>query len=400
MKNNQKHVFSSYSYSLINLDTVLLGLYFLLAPFEQMLRFGPGTVLKYIAGLFVFLGIMRILIKKQEFHLADPIIFCCLLLIFISFLSSFWSIDVEFTFQMNVTTFSLTTLFIFAYIRNYNYKDLLFLKWMILIGGLSAILYLLLISTTSSFGILEARTTLEETDPNEFAALLILPMFVAFGEFFKSKNILFLGIFLLILFIVLLTGSRGAMIASIITLIVFSLYNFKIKTVISIVSILIIFYFFAYQFLPEYITHRLWGEGAISGDFRTRDTRVDIWSTLFKYALPDLSVIGNGSGSGGLVLSKYFYTIIGVHNTYFSLILDYGILGLPIFIYLLIKIFKLIKKENNYAKICSFIAIIVVIFFLDAMFKKFLWNVLIFCVVSVNNVDLSQIKRHFGIQAK
>jgi len=368
-------------------DIILLGIYFILAPFEQLLNFGPGTVLKFIAGLFVLLGLTHLSKRIKSRYFTDPIIRSISFLIVISFLSILWSVDVEVSKQISTTCFLLQLVFIFVYIRKYSLKDQIFIKRTILFGGIAVFVYLFILFPETLYGNDEVRAALRKTDPNEFAALLILPLFIAFGEFLTSKNYIYLILFSIFLYLILLTGSRGAMLSIFLIIAYYAIQNFKLKTVVNIIIIAIIFFLIILPLLPEAISQRLWGIGAFSNDFNTKDTRVDIWMTIYAKVMPDFSFFGNGAGSGGIILAKYFGQKTGVHNTYLSLIIDYGVLGLPVFIYLLLKIFKIIKKENDYAKILSFISILIIVFFLDAMFKKYLWNVLMYCTISVSIID-------------
>ena len=374
----------------IKFDILLLGLYFILAPFEIMLRFGPGTILKYIAGLFVIIGVFRFLTTNQRKGITDPIIFSIILLIIISYISLLWTIDMDTSININTTNFFLQLLFIFAYIRIYSYKDQFIIKWSILLGGIAVFIYLLINGFYTTYS---NRSALGETDPNEFAALLVLPFFIAFGQLINKRKLIFIVILLIILFLILITGSRGALIAIVVGLIYYTYKNIKFKTFIYLFLLVIIFYLIILPFIPEAVTDRLWGQGAYTNDFGVKDTRVDIWSAIYYNVFPNLSVIGNGSGSGSILLSKYFLQLTGTHNTYFSLIIDYGILGLPIFLYFLVKMFKRINLEKDYGKICSFIAILIIIFFLDAYYKKYLWNVLIYCVISVGSCETISIKK-------
>lgn len=364
----------------LRIDILLLCLYFILAPFEQTLNFGYGTILKYVATLFVIFSLLRIFKGLQRINLSDPIIYSLLLLIIISNLSYFWSVDIETTAQINTTYLYLQILFVSVYIRNYTNREQEFVKKSILLGGSAVIIYMYVLSP-NLFN--EYRVTFKNTDSNEFAAILILPLFIAFGEFIEKKKSVYLAFFLIILFSILITGSRGAMLATFFALIYYSLNNLKLNKIVYLLLTVIIFYFAVLPFIPDFISQRLWGKGALTNDFGARDTRIDIWSTLLTDIFPENPLFGSGSASGGHLLSRYFGQDRGVHNTYFSMIIDYGILGLPVFLYLLYKLFNLLKREKDYAKICSFLAIIVIIFFLDAYFKKFFWNVLMYSVITV-----------------
>lgn len=380
----------------IKFSVVILCIYFIFTPFEYLLILEQGTLLKFIAAAFVFLSLIYLLITKQPIRFSDPIILGPSLIIIISYLSIFWTIDIEATLKMNTTYLFLQGMFLFVYILSFNDKEQYFIRKAILIGGVAVSLYVFIFSPQILFESRGGRIALNAADPNEFAALLTLPLFVSFDEIFHSKskwNIILFGVLLLM---ILLTGSRGAMIACGFTFLYYVINNFKMnhaaasygeyvparfKTLFKFLLIGCIIFFIIIPLLPEHISERLLGENAIIGEFVERRGRTEIWEIIFSRIIPEMPAWGYGSGCSGIILAPFWGCVKGSHNTYLHIVLEYGILGLPIFIYFLWKIFKRIKQEQDYAKICAFIAIVITVFFLDAYFKKYLWNTLMFCVI-------------------
>jgi len=284
---------------------------------------------------------------------------------------------------MNSTYLFLQLMFIFVYVLKFNDIDKSLIKKAILIGGISVSIYVFLFAREILTSGLGGRISLNDADPNEFAALLILPLFVSFDMIIKKKSKLNILIFSTLLLLILLTGSRGALAGCVVAIIYFILLkgDFKFFTILRFLIIGGMILFGIFSFVPEFILLRLGGDGDLQNAIEFGGGRTGIWTEILNIILEVMPFYGFGSGSSSILLSQYFGTIIGSHNTYLMIFLEFGILGFTIFLYFLWAIFKKIKRTGQYSTILSFIAIIIIIFFLDSYFKKYLWNVLMFAVI-------------------
>lgn len=379
----------------IRLFALILCLYFIFSPFEFRLTTDYGSLLKFIAIVFSILSVPYILKSGRFIKYSDPIIWCPVLLIVISYLSVFWTIDIEATLKMNLTYLFLQAMFLVVYILRFNVKEQYFIRKAILLGGILVSIYILVFSPELLIYSPGGRVALGGADPNEFAALLILPLFISFEEIINSKKIYVL-LFVSLLFIILSTGSRGALIAIIFTFLYFLFFKFKFKFK-HLIMILILglgVFFSVSFFLPDYLIERLSGGEYIISTLEFGGGRTLIWEIIIGNILRTMPFLGFGSGSSGIVLSQYFGVITGSHNTYLMLLLEFGVLGLSIFLYFLWSMFKKYKNDPKFSKILSFIAILIIVFFLDSYFKKYFWNVLMFVVItsSYSNITATKIK--------
>ena len=374
---------------LIRADTILLGLYFFLTPFDQMLNFGYGTILKFIGIAFIVLRLLIMLIARTPVKFFDPIIFSPILLIIISYVTILWSINVEVTLKMNFSYLVLQIMFLVVYMKNYSYKEQYFIKQAVLLGGVAISFYIIALSPDLLFS--GDRLVLnEEGDPNHFAGILILPLLVSFGEIVQTKNIwviFLLGALLVLLFF---TGSRGGMLSVVIAMSYFFIMNRKIKNVFLLILIIGMLTFIINFILTDFIIERLWTDLGVFNDKTTVHSRSFIWTVIFLEIIPHMPILGFGSGCPQIVLASYFGYQYATHNIFITMALESGILGIPIFIFFLWSIFKRIKQEKDYSKISTFIAIIIVVFFLDAYHTKFFWNVLMFSIISFKTLPLNR----------
>lgn len=364
----------------IRFYVLILGLYFTFSPFESLLTSEQGSLLKFIGGGFIFFSFLYLLLKPSSVRVSDPLVWCPLLLICVGNLSVFWTIDIGKTLHMNVTYSLLLIMFLFVYSMSYNVREINYLKKSILLGGFLISVYMLIFIPEIILQRGDGRIALKGADPNEFAALLILPLFVAFNAFLNYKNKWKIMLFAILLFIIMRTGSRGAILGIGFTFVYYIFKNFKLKKKLNY-FLLIFIMLFLISLLPKFIFDRITGEGDIISTLEFGGGRSDIWSIVFNNIIPKIPILGYGSGNSSTIIGQFFDMNIGSHNTYLLLVLEYGLIGLPIFLLFLWTIFKRIKLEKDYSKIFMFIAIIIIVFFLDAYFKKYLWNILMFVVI-------------------
>ncbi|MDF9406955.1 MAG: O-Antigen ligase [Pelotomaculum sp. PtaB.Bin013] len=185
-------------------------------------------------------------------------------------------------------------------------------------------------------------------NPNLLAQYLILLSTVSLGAAFSASKaglrIFFIATVVIAAFCLLLTYSRGGWLAFAGALVVFALFKSKL-----LVQLLAVAGVFMYSFLPATITHRL------STITSTKDTsnlyRLDTWHST-------LSLVKNhwetGVGLGRKAFARVYYTYMinsnvvpHSHNLYLQIISEFGILGLAVFCWLFVGIFRLGLKLST-----------------------------------------------------
>jgi O-antigen ligase len=384
----------------ISLISVLVLIYFLISPLESVLSFSMGTISKYISFVVSTILIFELLLFKNKITF-DVLLKTALCLILLSWLSVIWSINPNITISRNIAYTLLPLFFMVVYILKFNERLYYWLDHALIIGGLVAVTYLLMMEGFSI--VIESRLNISGNDPNNFSAQLFLPLIIAFKHLAEARRF-FLKLaygfaFSILTAVFFLTGSRGGLISLASVAIIYSSYLLKHRNVLTsillIVSVFIII-FFLIEMLPEHIVNRVFALESYAREVSPTGRRLNIWTTVFKDILPSLPLWGVGSGVAPIKVSltDWFYGYrIGIHNTYLNLLIEYGLFGLPLFLYFVTSIFKKVLTQKDVYKICILVGILIIIFFLDSYAKKFLWNSLMYCSLGLYRVNTIKNKK-------
>lgn len=392
----------------IHIGNIVLALYFLLAPFEDILNFGPGTVLKYIALIYIIFSSIYLFRNRVKIKKNDSMIWFIIIMMLICSSSVVWSINPLVSFKRNVAYLLLMGFFLVTYIVNCNKREFIMIEISIIAGGVALALYMLIFNRELLFNEYGRAVLTEGGGPNGLAAFMVLPLFVTLGKVFESKHIkkmiysLFTG---LLFFLILMTGSRGALLGLVFACAIWLLKNFRKDNRIQLLYFLGLtgaMLYFVFPLLPESIVLRLFSLDSFTRDFNQILSRSTIWKDTIRYIIPNSPLLGYGSGCAPEILYNIRGYYMGTHNTYLNMLVEYGIVFLPIFMLFLKGIYKNISYQRNISKTMVFSAILVIIFFLDSFAFKSLWNVLIYCILGnranlkpevKNNYELDSIQR-------
>ncbi len=371
---------------------ILLSLYFLLAPLEDVLTSSLGTIGKYIIVLVMALLLLpklkfgKINLSKDMKDLSKLILY----LIFLSWVSLLWAVDFDTAVERNSAYTTLPLVFIVLSICEFSEKEYRLIKKAAMVGGLLTVVYI--IATQGIANALVGRMTLKDegNDPNNLAALLLFPVTVSFSEFMNShrwKRVYYVFIFTVLSFFTLLTGSRGGLLSIVVMNFTYLIVGGYIKKPLRLCAfglllagiILIIL-----KYLPPELTFRFLSKESYQSAMESSGQRGVIWKHIIYDIIPSMEPWGFGSGCAPIALSKFYGGYFkGIHNTYLCMVMEYGILGIPVFLLFLWKILKKLQNSKKKMEIALLVGIMCAIFFLDSYAKKYFWNVLYFAVISL-----------------
>lgn len=362
----------------ISLHTPLYMLYFFLAPMEDILNNSAGSFAKYLALVIIAVTLIedRGVIKLKK-SIANR---CIIWLMLITVASLLWTIDKQTTLNRMVAYLLVPGFCLYSSTLSFTKKEFELIILSAIIGGLitSGLAY--------SSGMVMGETMADrmvlsdKNDPNNFAALLLLPFALIWWKIQDCKKvylkIVFAVLLVIIVFMIFMTGSRGGLLSVLVILVSYYLFSGMIKRVSAIIGtvlLLAILFFVLQSYLPVDLFNRLF---SVENYTSTGAGRTIVWQTVFRGIVPNMGLFGVGPGCVSKSLASYYGVEKGVHNTYLNMMCEFGILGLPAFILMIVTEVIRNLKHKFYIGAALLMGICTTIFFLDAYPKKFFWNVI------------------------
>ena len=361
-----------------HLYTYLIMLYYLLVPMEDFLT---GSAGKYIAIFIIFLGVYSM--RWKIYFKNNCVNWCLVYLLVLSFISIAWASDVSVAMERNVAYLLVPGLALLVGQLPFSEEEQEAIVSAGIAGGLAAAAYFIIP------GRLDLLYRMHEigTDKNVFAAGMLLPLALSVKRAVssgKAGKIFYFGCSLVFLLVILRTASRGALVGVVAFALVYGFYASKgnrFRTFIGAAGILVFVCFVVLPFVPEIIKQKLFDKQSYAKVVSSRDDRVAIWRIAFTHIIPQSLPFGVGSGCAPLRMEPFCGGRWGIHNTYINMLCEYGIFGLPVFLWMLWSLFREKIRQKDLIEAALLAGICVIIFFLDAYARKYLWNIIMLLMI-------------------
>lgn len=383
----------------IDLIDLLIYIYVLLIPIEDVLQVAGGTLLKYIAIAIIVLSMIsnRYIISDSLYVKGNGIIYY---LLFLSGISIIWSIDISFAYAGILKCVMLMGVTIAASVRMRSTEKIRMLENIFILGGIISVVYILATQDISQIMQQESIsaeayriTTSSASDANGSAARLLLPFSISTWKCVdrsedasRFKLFYLVSSFVLSIFM-LLTGSRTALIAILAVLLIYIFLGFQhsvIRNIVIIVLIGFLVYTLISQFMPEKLFNRLFSIQRYDLDTQS-NSRTKIWESAFQYVLPSMPLWGFGIGNSPVAMYSVAGYYQGTHNTYLSMLMEFGIFGIPAFLYLLFSMLKKMLSHRIIVGFASMVGLMIVMMFIDVYRVKFMWAALLYFMILIDN---------------
>ncbi len=194
------------------------------------------------------------------------------------------------------------------------------------------------------------RYAAEGFDPNDLGMILALglPMAWYLGSIATTTFMRWLNraYFLVGIVAILLTGSRGGLLASIVALSVVPWTLTQVRRGVRIAAVVIMFGagLLAVRFVPQEIFQRL---STTTSEITegTMNERLEVWKAGIA-AVPERPLQGYGPAGWQMALSHRL-GIKGPHNTYLAILVDEGLIGLSLFLALFVILLNRLLQLPN-----------------------------------------------------
>jgi O-antigen ligase len=374
-----------------------LGAFALIVPFDEITGVGNGTVtVTWLVGVFALVMLLMVGVLQKRLEIPPRAALWWTLLVAWGGFSAFWAIDPSSAIAKLPTALSLLLIYLATASLEISDRELSTISLFAIAGGCAAAVFAVHAFFSGSFyhgG--EMRGSLvvgaKETDPNIFAASLLLPLALAVGRFLapsgRLQKMLMLGACAVISLGMLVTQSRGAVLAMAVMIFVY-LYRFRIKLRV-VVPVFVCAVTFASVW--DLLFTRFEKAGASGGG-----GRLDIWLAGLE-AIKKYGLLGAGMENFGFAYNEYArfspkfrgYSF-GAHNIYLQIAVEYGVVGVLLLVAALHSQLKMLsappsekgRLSSNVPFEAAGWAILSSGFFLGVLWLKSFWLVWMLLVVA------------------
>ncbi len=367
----------------IGIHCILAMIYFIAIPLTITVNSAGDSFLKIITlpiGLF-FLATLFFYEDKLELN----VVHACFALYLISTVASLFVNDRDVAVSFVIGHIQNAGLMFCITLRRYNSREIEWLENVQI--ALLGILVCIGLFGDTTFTDTE-RTTMSlfggVSDPNYFCGFFIFPIAVSLKKAAENKKYIGLCLPLIILgiYVVILSGSRGGLLAVGVTLVAFVvLYSRNIWRMIIALLILaasaVLFWTIVVPILPENIAERM----SIESVIESRGTyRGDIWKSMLN-EIKNSSwqwLTGRGINSEHVLMMGGRLETVVAHNGFIQTLYDQGVIGLLLFSGLSFSaIFRNIKKRTYIAVGMIGILTLTLGLTLNPSMKSF-WNLIMY----------------------
>jgi len=370
----------------------LLAIYCILLPFEEVFVLSFGSVLR-IFGLLV-LAVAFVFMAANHFKMQLKWLWLLGWLLF-SAVSVVWASSYEWwQYFFAIYAGQIAFVFFVAHLPS-SYVNLNIVKNGLIAGAALAALVLIVSPKQSSFTSDGRRTIMflnAKMDPNILAIIIVIAIFCVLSMYQSGRRPIYtVGVLLVILLLitgVFLTGSRGAVIALVLSaLLMASLIlrnKRKKKTAFYVLLALAAAILLLYFVLPDNLLDNRYSMANLFG-LNEYDNKMHNRYTIWQNAIPLFAkkpIFGYGCGSFFSVIQSV-YKKSAAHNLIVLELIESGIIGsIPLFVFLT-KTAVQAKKYCEVTDFCMWISVLVFSLTLDSIPFKYFWVALMLISVAI-----------------
>lgn len=328
-------------------QNISLGAYgFALAVLGVPFSGGSLSLMYYYPVVILTIGLMTLSLCKEKFHIQSQHIYVLILL-----LISVWHLDTSIQyFETSKTLVSLILFFIMFFVGTLHQatlKEIRLVSRCFAWSGVIIACLLLVFKQEYEMGRYSYPVGSRLVEVNYLACYLSISFLFMFHKLLTTRKLIKIpylcGAFL-VLYALFLTGSRGAFLAVGISSSILLFYN--PKNAVLKLFLLGILFLLGLLLLPDTLTerflHRSYNDGS-------NQMRVRLFANALNYIIQK-PLLGYGVASG-----KAITNFGSAHNTFLSVLLNFGLVGLLMYLGILFKNFKIILQRDMLLFVAVFV---------------------------------------------
>jgi len=366
----------------------ILSIYVFLLPLDSILVMsGEETGATYTRLLSIAtIIIVYLYVTANKLPLPKmQTMFITTIFIVYGLLSYFWATDPELLKDRIFIFLNMLLFYLAASVLPVNKRDYQTLVTALKSGSSLAVLYLLKIYFIDGVTFAGDRASMiyenRETDPNQFAFSLLLPLALTLDATITSielrSKMIYTGSLVLIATGIVVTGSRGGMLGMLTILSVYLLSSLSARRIVIILSVIASL---TYVF-EEIVKNRFEVALATGGA-----GRLDIWEVgIMAFIHKPILGYGLSNFPAAYDMYRYINSLQGAsraaHSIFLSALVELGLIGVLIVTVMLISHYKTISKINDDYSLplkAAFCGMLVQSLTLDVWWRKSFWILLIF----------------------
>ncbi len=379
---------NSSTISIFRKPVIKLGLYIYLSLtiFERFLNREPfGSLIKIYGLTLLFFWFLDALRQRKPLKFGR-IVIGFMLWLSVVVLSLLWTPAFSLGRYYVLAIGNMVMIILMVYNIDWNPDDV---EWFMLLYKVSTLVFAILMIRNANFyhgkGI---RYTLafgdSEIDPNNIAGLLIPGLIIALHSLLGQKNgkllrtLFDLFTIALVLIAIFMGGSRGGILGLFVGISVYFTFwvlktnsgSLLAKSIMAVFLLTLMAFLITSQ-VDEELLQRIMPSTYLAD---RGANRLDTWIRAIQ-VWSQKPILGCGIGGFAGITGK------GVHNTYLLVLTEQGLIGFICWFSALLSVVVNAWKKRDYLILSLVLSMMVIIFFLDAYQKKFMWNVLLIAAV-------------------
>lgn len=226
----------------------------------------------------------------------------------------------------------------------------------------------------------QERLTAFGADQNALAFLLTMGVACLLSYYSKSTvkwtKIITIGLIGGFLLMILSTGSRTGLLLLLIVVGVYLLSQKRMRGFAFFVLLIAISVPIIINFLPESIVERFLETDQMmsNGDFSNRG---DTWAKAIEAFTQENFFLGVGYSNFTTMLRAHFNSNMASHNTYLTYLVEFGVIGVSVFIYVLLVIWqyarKIYRQSRNRFVFFYVLPLFAIMFTLETEYKRWIF---------------------------
>lgn len=369
------------------LSGVILCLMIALMPLNHIMIPVIGAAYQPIllSAVLIYLVIMS-KSNKRLIHL-DQAMSVWTIFFFIELISILWSENLQRSIAQLIGTMETYIVALFVISSRYKIENKKMIYNSYVFMGSIYIIYALFFTVDQIYTGRKMITFGEygSMDPNEWCSYMIVPIAIFLFRFFEDKNIqvkfIYACFILLTVYCALLEGSRGGLLALIVTMLIVAKQRMHLSImtllgrVFSFFLMLFIIWFYIIPIIPETVMHRFTVEGMIA--YGGAGGRGELWKVILNFLLENPVRLLFGVGLYGAASVPFV-----AHNQLLQVLLDMGFIGLTCYLYFLFLVFKRAREKGAIEEAAFWGMQIALLSLTGYSWLKSSWMVLIICLIN------------------